>query len=143
MILVDASVAFKWFKSRDEPYFEKARSLLEQHLNGQMRIMVPVLLFIEIANAFSTKTATKPKAMRTSLRSLYNFGLEVYSESEEDVVTASLLARKNKTSVYDMIYAVIAKKAGVEFITADERFVRKTKFSFVKLLSQYMPAVPA
>lgn len=137
MILVDSSVAFKWLKRREEPFYEKAKDLLERHLKGEIRIMAPGLLFIEIANALSTKTATKPKAIRSSLRALYDFGLELYRESEEDVIAASLLARTNKTSVYDTLYAVIAKKAGVELITADEQFVRKTKFPYVRLLSEY------
>lgn len=138
MIVVDSSVAFKWLKSRNEPHYEKATTLLEQHLKAEIRILVPELLFIEIANALSTKTATKPSAIRSSLRALYDFGLEVYRGSDEDVIEASLLARKNKTSVYDMLYAVVAKKTGVEYITADEHFIRKTKFPYVKLLSEYV-----
>lgn len=138
MILVDSSVAFKWLKNRDEPFYEKAATLLEQHLKGEIRIMVPGLLFVEIANALSTKTATRPKAIRSSLRVLYDFGLEVYRESEEDVITASLFARKYKTSVYDMLYAVIAKKTGTELVTADEQFVRRAKFSHIRLLSEYV-----
>lgn len=137
MIAVDSSVAFKWLKSKDEPYREKAAALLERHIRGEVRIIAPSLLFIEIANALSTKTTTRLKTIRSNLRALYDFGLEVYRENEDDVITASLLARKDKTSVYDMLYAVIAKKAGVELVTADEQFVRKTGFTHVKLLSAY------
>ncbi|MBI5621043.1 PIN domain-containing protein, partial [Candidatus Gottesmanbacteria bacterium] len=55
----------------------------------------------------------------------------------DDVVKSALLAHKKKTSVYDMLYAVIAKRLGTDLITADDQFVRKTKFSHVKLLSEY------
>lgn len=137
MIAVDSSVAFKWLKYRNEPHREKAMVLLERHIKGEVRIIAPSFLFLEIANALSTKTATKPKIIQADLRALYDFGLEIYRETEEDVTTSSLLARKHKTSVYDMLYAVIAKAMSAELITADEQFVRKTKFTHVKLLSEY------
>lgn len=139
MILVDSSVAFKWLKSKDEPHRKQAAAFLERHVRGEIRLITLNLLFIEIANALSTKTVSTPKMIRTSLHALYDFGLEIYKESQDDIVLASLLARKHNTSVYDMLYAVIAKKAGVELITADEQFVRKTKFPYVKLLSAYDP----
>ena len=137
MIVIDSSVAFKWLKSKDEPHYEKAAALLEQYIKGEVRIVAPNLLFIEIANALATKTASKPKTILADLRALYDFGLEIYRETEDDVATSSLLARKKKTSVYDMLYAVIAKRLGTELITADEQFVRKTKFSHVLLLRDY------
>ncbi len=137
MILVDSSVAFKWLKSKDEPDYETAAVLLERHIKGEVRIAVPSLSFIEIANALTTKTTSKSKTILADLRALYDFGLEIYRETENDIATSSLLARKKKTSVYDMLYVVIAKRLGVELITADEKFVRKTKFPHVKLLSEY------
>ncbi len=136
MILVDSSVAFKWLKSSNEPFYEKATALLERHIKGETRIVTPSLLFIEIANALSTKTTTRPKTIIADLHTLYEFDLAIYRETEDDVVTSSLLARKKKTSVYDMLYAVIAKRLDTELITADEQFVRKTKFSYVRLLSE-------
>lgn len=138
MIVVDSSVAFKWLKSRNEPHRERAAVMLERHIKGEIRIIAPSLLFIEIANALSTKTATKPKIIQADLHALYNFSLEIYRETEEDVATSSLLARKNKTSVYDMLYAVIAKRLGTELITADEQFIRKTNYPHVRLLSEYI-----
>jgi predicted nucleic acid-binding protein len=52
----------------------------------------------------------------------------------EELVDAGVLAKKYKTSVYDMIYAVVAKNKKCALVTADENFVRKTKFKHVKLL---------
>ena len=137
MIVVDSSVAFKWLKTKDEPHSEQASTLLSMHIQGETRIITLSLLFIEIANALSTKTATKPNIIRRDLDILYDLDLEVYRETADDIVTASLLARKKKTSVYDMLYAVVAKRLGTDLITADEQFVRKTKFAHVKLLSEY------
>lgn len=137
MILVDSSVAFKWLKSKNEPFFEQAVPLLERHLQGKTQIGVPPLLYIEIANALATKTATTSTIIRKDLRKLYEFGLEACRETQDDVITASRLAKGKTTTVYDMLYAVIAKRLGIHLITADEQFVKKTKFLHVKLLSEY------
>lgn len=138
MIFVDSSVAFKWLKSKNEPFFERATRLLEGHIRGEIRIGTLSLLFVEIANVLTTKTATKLKVVHADLLKLYGFGLEFYRETKEDVVTSALLARKHKTSVYDMLYATVAKRLGTDLITADETFVRKTKFSHVRLLSEFV-----
>lgn len=137
MIVVDASVAFKWLKSKDEPYHKEALLILREHISNRNKILVPDILFIEIANSLVTKTDTTDKTIRDDLESLYSFNLEIRVPDISDITEAARQAKKNNTTVYDMLYAVVAKKHNTILVTADERFVRKTKFSFVKLLSEY------
>ena len=137
MIVVDASVAFKWLKIKDEPYHNEAILILQEHLSDRNKILVPNILFIEIANSLVTKTDTKDATIRNDLKYLYGFHLEVKIPDESDIIEAAKLAKKNQTTAYDMLYAVIAQKHNTTLITADARFVKKTKFPFTKLLSSY------
>lgn len=137
MIVIDASVTFKWLKSKDEPYHKKALLILQEHLSGRNKILVPNILFIEIANSLVTKTDTTDSTIRDDLESLYSFNLEVKIPDASDITEAARQAKKNKTTVYSMLYAVVARKHNAILITADERFAAKTKFPFVKLLSEY------
>lgn len=133
MIIVDASVAVKWIQ-KEEELQNKAIFLLQNHKNKLDEILIPRFLFLEVANALATKSKTKPKHIKLGLKILTEAELIIHSESEEELVQATLLARKYKTTVYDMLYAVIAKNKKLKLITADEKFLAKTKFKFVKLL---------
>ena len=54
MIIVDTSVAFKWFN--EERDFAKALELLNSHLNQKEVIFVPELIIYELANSWATKS---------------------------------------------------------------------------------------
>ncbi len=135
MIVIDASVAMKWFhKEKDSSL---ALKLLRSQQTGEQAIAAPDLLLIEIANAITTKSAISAIGLASSLRKLENLDVRFYRVKKELVFTAAREAKRCKTSVYDMLYAQFAKSLGAELITADEQFVRKTKFPYVKLLSEY------
>ena len=137
MIVVDASVASKWFRRTDENNIDKALILLQNHINNKEAITIPSLLYLEVANAMVTKGGMGEKAIRKNLEFLNERDLKIYSFTKTDYIEAAVLANKFKTSVYDMLYAVIAKKNNTVLITADDKFIRKTKFPFVKSLSNY------
>lgn len=134
-MVVDASVAIKWFLIK-ENYWDKAKLLLEQHINGIEQIIVPNLLFLEITNTFATKKNIGLSTGEESLKALLKLNLKIHQPTNGDILETFKLAKKYKTTSYDMLYAVIAKKLKTTLITADERFVEVTRFSYVKLLSQ-------
>ena len=132
MIVVDSSVAFKWFKPENNS--DQANKLLQNHLNGINHILVPPLLFLEIANALVAKTLTTPPTIRQDLQHLYTLDLHLYTPTLDNLLETAQLAKKYHTSVYYMLYAVIAKYHHTTLITADANFLKKTRFRFVKLL---------
>lgn len=137
MIVVDASVALKWLhKEKDS---NRARQLLALQREGEFDISVLDFLFLEVANAIVTKSAIKRIGLANSLRKLWRMELLVHHAEKDMVFTAALEAKTYGTSVYDMMYAYLAKTLGVTLVTADEQFVRKTKFSHVLLLRDYEP----
>ncbi|OGF98693.1 hypothetical protein A3D78_04465 [Candidatus Gottesmanbacteria bacterium RIFCSPHIGHO2_02_FULL_39_14] len=135
MIVVDASVAIKWIEKEEDS--EKAVLLQKSHLLKQNEIIVPQLIYFEIANTLSTKSKVEEKYIELGINIVYNTDLKIEQLEKVDLLKASNLAKKYKTSVYDMIYAVVAKKYDTILITTDEKFIQKTKFSYVKLLSEY------
>lgn len=135
MIVVDASVVIKWL--RVETDRDKAKEIQKAHLSKKNQIIIPRLLIYEVANALATKYPMTKKEIKESLGYIYKCDLVIHQEEEVDMVYAAVLARKYSTTVYDMLYAVIAKKHKTILVTADERFIQKTKFSYVKLLAKY------
>lgn len=134
-MIVDASVVVKWL-NRNELDSDKAFLLYKDHIEKGNQISVPQLLFIEIANYLVTNTHTSSANIKKSLSFLYASNLTICAVTEGLLIEAAILAKKYKTSVYDMVYAVLAQKNNTTLITADSKFVRKVNFSFVETLSK-------
>lgn len=136
MIIIDASVAIKWINK--EIYSELAFSLLNKHIAGDQKIIVPGFLFIEVANALGTKSRSSEKDISEGLQFLFASNLHIYELINEDIIQAARKAKQYKTSVYDMLYAVIADKKNSLLITADEKFAQKVNLPFVKILGNQL-----
>ncbi|MBI2039954.1 type II toxin-antitoxin system VapC family toxin [Candidatus Microgenomates bacterium] len=133
MIVIDASVANKLVLPYEEGHI-KVKEIFQNHSDGLERIISLDLLLYEVANTLATKATIPQRAVTRSITIIYKTQIEIYHPTEDDVKEAARLAKKYKTSVYDMLYAVVAKANGTILITADEQFIKQTKFKFVKLL---------
>ena len=133
MIVIDASVASKLVLPLEENHI-KVQEIFQKHVQGIEEIVVPDFLLYEAANALATKSAITSNRATRSLTVLYKANLNIHHCTELEVKEAARLAKKYKTSVYDMLYAVVAKTHKATLITADEQFIKQTKFKFVKLL---------
>mgnify|MGYP001605689175 FL=1 len=135
MIVIDASIAIKLI------FAEEASNIVEKlftlHVKKKEEIIVPSFLFIEAANVLATKTRFTKKEISKGLRFLYSFHLTLHEVSENEIIEASILAKQCETSVYDMLYAVIAKTKKIKLITADDKFVKKVGRPFVQSLTQF------
>lgn len=135
IMIVDASVGVKWILS-DETHRAEALFLLQRHANNTEALTVPDLFFHEIANALATKKNVSLIFLKRSLDVIFGANLNSYSPTNKEIHQAAQLAKRHGTTAYDMIYAVVAKNKQDTLITADEKFVEKTGFKFVKLLSE-------
>jgi len=134
MIVIDASVATKLINIQEEGS-ENAIKLLLAHIQKQEKITVPSLLFIEVANALTTKSTIVEPDIQKGIHLLYESTFVIEEVTEKNLTEASLLAKKYNTSVYDMIYAVIAKEKKAILVTSDSKFANKTRFPFIQVLS--------
>lgn len=135
MVIVDASIAYKWFAK--EEYSDLALNILQKHVNGREKIVVPDLILYELVNAWVTKTAISIPIVKTNLKNLQDASLEIENPTFALVLEAATIAKKYRISVYDGYYLVLARKKKCGFITADAKLVNKVNLPFVKLLSEY------
>ena len=133
MIIVDTSVAIKWLRS-DEDGHENALLFLKNHLEGREKIVVPGLFFIEAANALATNTILSHDDVSEGMRFLFDVRLQEYSPTQKDIIDASISAKTQGTSVYDMLYVIIARNKKTTVITSDKKFARKADSPFVKVI---------
>ncbi len=133
MIVIDASVAMK-FGVADEDDIPQALALYESH---GASLYAPHLLTIEVANAIATKSARTEEEIKEGLFKFWKMGIRALSVTEAHILESAKSAKEYKTSVYDMLYAVLAKQHKAILVTADRKFIEKTKFPFVKLLTDF------
>ena len=134
MIVLDASCANKLFLPNEEGH-QEVKEIIRQHLRGSEQIIVPDLLYYEVANTLVTKTEIILEYTLESLAQLYSLNLRVIPISEKVLSKSAEFAIKYKVTVYDAVYAVIAKQKKCNLITSDEKFIKAVNLPFVKLLS--------
>ena len=66
MIIIDSSLAFKWFNS-SEVDVERALVVWQEHIDKKTTICVPDLIVYELANAWATKSSLSLKEIKNNL----------------------------------------------------------------------------
>lgn len=132
MVILDASVILKWLI----PEVDSRRALLFQvrHLSGEEHIVVPSLLFYEVANVLRYKENIPDDELVELYEILGDMELTATHPSFQELEETVLYARIKGISVYDATYVELARRLGCELRTADERLAKTVQEPFVKLL---------
>lgn len=133
MVVVDASVVYKWFNIEEEKV-DQALQILESHLKKQKKVVVPDIILYELANVWSTKTALTAEEAIINLRQLKEHALDIVPVDFILLEEAIKICKKYQISVYDAYYIMLAKKNKCQFITADLKLVSQVSLPFVKPL---------
>jgi len=133
LVVVDASVAAKWFLPENgEALVDQAASLLDKYDMRQVQFVVPDLFYVEIASAIW-------KAVRTGRvsRAFGDQALGLLTQREFATVPslklldgAFQIAADYGRTVYDSLYVALAVQTQSQLITADERLVNSLAARF-------------
>jgi predicted nucleic acid-binding protein len=119
-LVVDASVAFKWFVT-------EADSEAAYHLLRENDVIAPDVLLVECRNAALTRTRrgqlTVAEARRVE-RDLYALQLRTLP-STPFLTPAFEIALELGHPIYDCVYLAVAHETRRTLVTADERFTVK------------------
>jgi len=125
LIVVDASVAVKWFVP--EPGSEAA----ERVLAGSEKLLAPALIRVEVAAAITRKlrlgeldSGSVERACRLWFVALAR-GVVTLSPDEADLESAITIAIEMNHPLQDCLYLALARRAGAALLTADEKFTRR------------------
>lgn len=135
MIIIDTSVAFKWF-DKSESNYEEARKILKDHLVGNQEIIIPDLFFYELTNAWSTKSALQAKDIKNNLEKIKKYSLTIIPVDFVILEKTVEFAKKFTVSVYDATYAILASEKKCNLITADSKFIELVKQDYIINLSK-------
>ena len=125
-VVVDASVALKWFFP-DEEFVREAGELLRLFRNDELQIRAPALIRYEVAQALETGRRqgriTDEEASK-DLGELLSLDIHAREDSYDLLAGAQSVARQIGSSVYDGVYVAYAEMLGFSFVTGDEALLR-------------------
>lgn len=134
MIVVDASIAVKWFLHEADS--DKALKLIENHQD----FIAPDLIQIEVAAAF-TKAARigtiEPAYALDLCRAWYQAlaeGAVKCLSVEGDFLEATRLSVEYTHPLQDCLYIVLAKRLAIPLVSADKKLITKAKECGVDIL---------
>lgn len=118
MIVVDASVAVKWFVA--EPLHEQARRLLD----ADLPLLAPDLLPVEVADVVWKKRRRGELTTQEGQRLVAALlgGTPRLSPTAALLGDALDLAERLDHPVYDCVYLALAVREDARLVTADRRF---------------------
>jgi predicted nucleic acid-binding protein len=123
LLVVDASIAVKWFITDGEDGVVAADDLLEQHIQGVIRLAAPALLVHEVLNVLRRPGRVSP-ALSDAIRALFGVDLMLVSPDEALMVRAAELVAERGLSTFDAAYVALAEALKCELVTADRRLAR-------------------
>lgn len=127
-IVIDASVALKWFL-RDEKYGDLALSLLDRFVRGEIELSAPSLMVYEVINGLVIAQRKGRIAEERVLHSISGFIDLGITFVDVTGLEARILhfCRAYDRSAYDASYLAVAEQESLALVTGDERLYNSTK----------------
>lgn len=124
MIVLDASVALKWFAD-DEPRTREAMEVLDSVGRSPREYIVPDIFMAECLAVLCHMQGGSVERIREALALLESLGIERAGCGHELMQLAAEYAVTWQISGYDAIYLALAALTGAVWLTADGRAARR------------------
>ncbi len=114
-LVLDASVVLKWF-GPEEPHGQEARHIRAAYEQGDLVVICPGLLFLEILNVASRRWGWGEDALVRLAKALGDLGVEVV---EPALISIAAWAARGLTA-YDAAYVAAAEERRCVLVTDDD-----------------------
>lgn len=114
-LVLDASVVVKWFRSVDGRHVAEARELRDRFERGELVVIVPPLLYLELLKVAGRRWKWSAEALVTFANVLESVPFEQRSATLGDIARWTA----HGLSAYDASYVALAESEGVELVTDD------------------------
>jgi len=115
-VVLDASVVMKWFRADGERHLEPARSLRAAFEAGELIVLAPPLLRLEIVNVAGRRWRWPERALLELAGALDELGFELI---EPELGRVAYWTARGLTA-YDAAYVAVAEADGTRLVTDDE-----------------------
>lgn len=111
--VVDASVVLLWYANEDN---DAATKLRIQHRRGDLDVVVPTLLYLEVINIAARRWRWSEEALVELARGLDALSFDTVEPSLTGVATWAA----SGLTAYDASYVALAHEQGLPLVTADQ-----------------------
>jgi predicted nucleic acid-binding protein len=137
-IVLDASVAVKWFNAVNEDNVETALQIQRLKILNSLEILVPDLFFLEIINVFISKSGFDLEDVYLIEEALHKMNLKIVFPDHFILKNSIEIADNCGLTIYDSLYISVAQVFEAQFVTADKKILaNKSKYSFIKSLGEF------
>lgn len=119
-VVLDASVVLKWFHRGGEAHAKAAQALRGDFEAGELRVIAPPLLWLEIINVAARRWRWESSQLGALAASLSELGFELVEPEPEAIAR---WAGRGLTA-YDAAYVAVAEETGAPVITDDAQICR-------------------
>lgn len=119
--VVDTSAAYKWLCAQDEDNAREAGAMLERHLLGELVLVAPELLHVELASAVRHSPFIDEELGADIVRELDGYRIELVPATGERLAEALRLSYRHGISIYDALFLQLAEELDCPLVTVDRR----------------------
>ena len=123
-LVVDSSVAVKWFVSEGEAGVDEALALKEQHATGARILAAPSHVILEVLNALRSRGLGQSE-LEDAANRLLGTHLDL-APVETLAYRAAAISTQHGLTVYDAAFVALAESLDAELVTADRRLAACT-----------------
>ncbi len=117
--VLDTSVGVKWFSQAGEADLSQALQVRQDFQDGQVRLLVPELFFVELANALRYNKSFTSTDVQAAVESVWSMELERVDLSSQTLKEAVHLAYRYQLTLYDASFLAVADSSKADLVTAD------------------------
>lgn len=128
VVVVDASLAFKWLVKEDRS--DEARAISRSWASQGVRTAAPYLMPVEVANALHRRVVQRELALEDAgrlLETLLASGIELRESPALHMRAMEIASELNQGAVYDSHYLALAQILDCDLWTADEKFFKAAR----------------
>lgn len=114
-LVLDASILAKWFHVQNEEHLVNAQRLKSEYERGDLLVVVPPLLPIELLNAAARRWRFGPERLDSLARDLRDLAFTI---QQPDLERVAHWAGRGLTA-YDACYVALAEERTVQVVTED------------------------
>jgi predicted nucleic acid-binding protein len=123
LLVADSSVVITWLHKEGEEYAGDCLRLAGDFAANRVKIVVPDLFFMEIANFVTLKHRRMPE-LWAAFEALTEFDFERHTFGPEDHLLIASAAQHHGLTAYDAAYFHLADILGIPLYSKDERLVK-------------------
>ena len=123
-LIIDASVALKWFPLKGENSIEEALDIWDAIQLKKLKAYAPTFMLVEVANVLARKKKVETVVFRAVLNKLTDSEIVFTNLNKADLRRLGSLMRRYGLTAYDAQYLLLARQLKCKLVSYDEELLK-------------------